>query len=96
MKKTTKIILLSLLAVIVLAAGYLVVVNSKKTNDFPDWEPQAESLAALKEYVEDVTRPGSPNFIPVEDRIAVCDMDGTLYCEKAPIYGEGVTRTALK
>ena len=35
-------------------------------------------------YVKDVTNPRSKNFIPVEDRIAVFDMDGTVYCETAP------------
>lgn len=56
--------------------------------DFASWDKDADSLQALKAYVEDVTDENSENFIPVEDRIVVSDMDGTLYGEKAPIYVE--------
>lgn len=38
--------------------------------------------------MEKVTDEKSDDFIPVEDRIAVFDLDGTLYCETFPIYGE--------
>ena len=55
---------------------------------FTTWVDGSEPIAALKEYVEDVTNEKSENFIPVEDRIAVFDLDGTLYCETFPIYGE--------
>ena len=61
--------------------------DSEKT-DFRCWNENAPSLAALKEYVEDVTDDNSPNYIPEEDRIAVFDMDGTLYGELAPTYIE--------
>src|SRR6218665_3855603 len=33
-------------------------------------------------YVEKVTKEGSPDFIPVENRIATFDNDGTLWAEK--------------
>ena len=49
---------------------------------------QRDALAALKEYVEDVTDPRSANFIPVEDRIATFDMDGTFVGELYPTYFE--------
>ncbi|MDO5328503.1 MAG: HAD family hydrolase [Coriobacteriia bacterium] len=54
--------------------------------NFDSWNPNTESLNTLKAYVEDVTREGSSNFIPKEDRIVVSDMDGTIYGEKAPLY----------
>lgn len=50
------------------------------------WTDDAVSKAALVSYVEDVTKEGSENFIPVEDRIAVFDMDGTILCETDPFY----------
>lgn len=87
MKKQNKVILLILAVCLLLIAGGLIVFRHSK-NDFQYWTPGAGSLTALQEYVEDVTRPGSENFIPKEDRIAVFDMDGTLYGEKAPIYVE--------
>ncbi len=61
---------------------------AEQKNDFEYWEAESASLKALKEYVSDVTKEGSENFIPKEERIAVFDMDGTLYGEKAPIYVE--------
>lgn len=39
----------------------------------------------ILEFVEAVTAPGSPDFVPPEARIATFDNDGTLWCEK-PTY----------
>ena len=57
----------------------------------PAAEPTAEPLSlwadgygakqSLIDYVNAVTMEGSQDFIPVEDRIAVFDMDGTLTCD---------------
>lgn len=55
---------------------------------FSNWVEGSTPVAVLKEYVETVTDEKSENFIPAEDRIAVFDLDGTLYCETFPIYGE--------
>ena len=55
---------------------------------FADWNPDAPALAALIDYVEAVTDEASSDFIPAEDRIAVFDMDGTLYGELFPTYLE--------
>ena len=55
---------------------------------FPDWNPDAKALQFLIEYVEDVTNESSVNYIPVEDRLAVFDLDGTLYAELCPTYLE--------
>ena len=49
---------------------------------------KCEALTALTEYVEDVTNPKSANYIPVEDRIATFDMDGTFVGELYPTYFE--------
>jgi phosphoserine phosphatase len=49
---------------------------------------QCEALSTLKTYVEDVTNPKSANYIPVEDRIATFDMDGTFIGELYPTYFE--------
>ena len=40
---------------------------------------------ALIQYVEEVTDQASDNFIPVAERIAVFDNDGTLWSEQ-PLY----------
>ena len=61
-------------------------VKVKKSGNFKYWNKNAEPVTALKNYVKDVTSRSSKNFIPVEDRIAVFDMDGTIFCETAPYY----------
>ena len=60
-----------------------IAVNQKGSN-FKYWNKEAASYQALVAYVKDITNPKSSNFIPVEDRIAVFDMDGTFLCETAP------------
>lgn len=54
---------------------------------FASWN-NCEALTALQEYVEDVTNPQSPNYIPPKDRIATFDMDGTFVGELYPTYFE--------
>jgi phosphoglycolate phosphatase-like HAD superfamily hydrolase len=44
---------------------------------------------AIIEFVEQVTRETSPNFVPVLERIAVFDNDGTLWAEQ-PMYFQGL------
>ncbi len=54
--------------------------------DFQYWNEDSPTKQKIIEFVEDVTNPYSANYIPPEDRIATFDMDGTFYCETAPIY----------
>lgn len=61
--------------------------ENKKNSSFSLWN-ECEALSALKNYVEDVTNEKSKNFIPVEDRIATFDMDGTFVGELYPTYFE--------
>lgn len=63
---------------------------NRKGSNFKYWTKNAAALDELKSYVRDVTNRRSPNFIPVEDRIAVFDMDGTILCETAPYYFDGM------
>ncbi|WP_303816598.1 HAD family hydrolase [Selenomonas ruminantium] len=63
---------------------------NKKGSNFQYWNKDAASYQALVSYVKDVTNPKSKNFIPVEDRIATYDMDGTFLCETAPYYFDGM------
>ena len=61
--------------------------SNQQTLFFPNWNT-CEALTELQEYVEDVTNPRSPDFIPAEDRIATFDMDGTFVGELYPTYFE--------
>lgn len=53
---------------------------------FASWNADADSLAALIAYVDAATEEGGAGFVPPEDRVAVFDVDGTLLCERAPVY----------
>jgi len=50
----------------------------------PSWNDTAPKKA-LVAFVEKVTKPGSPDFVPVAERIATFDNDGTLWAEQ-PMY----------
>ena len=50
------------------------------------WNEKAPAKTALTDYIRTVTAKDSPDFIPVENRIAVFDFDGTLFLETDPTY----------
>ena len=50
----------------------------------PSWSAGAEPKAALMDYIAAITDETSESYIPVADRIAVFDLDGTLMCETYP------------
>jgi len=50
------------------------------------WVDGSASKKALTDYVETVTNKNGPDYIPQSDRIAVFDLDGTLYCESDPTW----------
>jgi phosphoserine phosphatase len=50
----------------------------------PSWNEGATKQSIVK-FVEEVTREGSRDFVPVPERIAVFDNDGTLWAEQ-PVY----------
>ena len=50
------------------------------------WTDDAPLKAELTAYIASVTDENSADFIPIENRIAVFDMDGTLCCETDPGY----------
>lgn len=63
-------------------------IQVKKAKDFKFWTKNSVAHKKLVEYVQDVTDKNSRNFIPVEDRLAVFDMDGTFIGETMPCYFE--------
>ncbi|QQY82348.1 haloacid dehalogenase-like hydrolase [Tamlana sp. s12] len=54
------------------------------TDPLPSWNDGA-TKEAITSYIKDVITSGSPNFIPISDRIATFDNDGTLWSEQ-PMY----------
>ena len=61
-------------------------VAEQKADALSLWTESAPLKAELTQYIKTVTDKNSPDFIPVERRIAVFDMDGTLCCETDPGY----------
>lgn len=57
---------------------------SKPVDPLPSWNDRALKKAII-EYVKKVTNAADPGFIPVEDRIATFDNDGTLWAEQPTI-----------
>ncbi len=55
-----------------------------QTDPLPSWN-DSPSKSAITAFVAKVTKDGSPDFVKPEDRIAVFDNDGTLWCEQ-PLY----------
>lgn len=53
---------------------------------FPSWNADSASLAKPVAFVQEATDESSPNYVEPEKRLATFDVDGTLICEKAPVY----------
>jgi len=63
------------------AAAALTAGVARAADPLPSWNegPAKQSIIG---FVQKVTTPGSPDFVPVPERIATFDNDGTLWCEK--------------
>ena len=53
-----------------------------------DWRKNSTAAASIQKYVKRVTNKKSKSFIPIRDRIAVFDLDGTIIGELYPSYFE--------
>ncbi len=96
-KKILLTLSLSAMALISCASG-----NANCSVDSTDSEPTnasketlaswntCDAYAALTSFVDGANAKGTKTYIPKEDRIAVFDMDGTLYGELFPTYLEYV------
>src|SRR5215212_1314004 len=55
-----------------------------QTDPLPSWN-DGLTKQAIVAFVTDVTRQGSPDFVPEAERVATFDNDGTLWIEQ-PMY----------
>ena len=68
--------------IVVTALAALTLTLSVRAGDpLPSWN-EGRAKQSVVEFVTKVTKPGSPDFVPVPERIATFDNDGTLWCEK--------------
>jgi len=95
MKNANRYILYPLILftlVLVLSTGCKIKESSQKlsstktisSDPLPSWN-DTEHKRAITNFVEKVTNEGSPDFVPVAERIATFDNDGTLWSEQ-PMY----------
>ncbi len=63
-------------------------VDAGKKAELEYWTEDSVAAASIRDYVARVTDEDSDAFIPIEDRLAVFDMDGTLIGELYPSYFE--------
>ena len=69
------------LLVKILIALLLLPIAAFAAEPLPSWN-DGSARKSIIDFVEKVTRPGSPDFVPVPERIAALDNDGTLWCER--------------
>ncbi|WP_413557462.1 HAD family hydrolase [Bdellovibrio sp. HCB209] len=73
-----------------LLVGFAVVLFSSwawAADPLPSWT-EGELKKSIMTFVADVTKEGGSNFVPVEDRIATFDNDGTLWSEVPTVEAE--------
>ena len=69
----------AVVSVLLLAVGPLYA-----QDPLPSWNDTAPKKAIVA-FIEKVTKEGSPDFVPLAERIATFDNDGTLWAEQ-PMY----------
>ena len=84
MKKTCSFLLVCTMLFALLLSGCANASTAEQALSL--WTDEAKAKTALTEYMQTITDKNSDDFIPVEDRIAVFDLDGTLFCETDPNY----------
>jgi len=60
--------------------------GGKEAETIPYWRADSPTMASIVSYVSVITDEKSESYVPPEERIAVFDMDGTLYGERFPTY----------
>ena len=77
------------MTILALLALTLAVAPLKAADPLPSWN-DGPTKQAIIDFVAKVTKEGSPDFVPVDERIATFDNDGTLWCEQPMYFAVGV------
>jgi hypothetical protein len=71
----------NLMATVLVSALAFTTIVARAADPLPSWNDGPVKKSAV-EFVKKVTTAGSPDFVPVSERIATFDNDGTLWCEQ--------------
>ena len=71
----------TLLAVVLVCALAFTTTNVRAADPLPSWNDGVAKQSII-DFVAKVTKEGSPEFVPLPERIAVYDNDGTLWSEQ--------------
>ena len=88
MKKFLKVTISCILVLIIAFTVLFSCAIKSNENYFSYWNDDSKVVAELKSYVKSAIDKSSKDFVPIDDRIAVFDMDGTIFCETDPTYNE--------
>jgi phosphoserine phosphatase len=72
------------LAAVLVGASAFAAIVAQAADPLPSWS-DGPAKQSIVDFVTKVTKPGSPAFVPVAERIATFDNDGTLWAEQ-PMY----------
>jgi hypothetical protein len=75
---------LALLALAHVGLAFSTPADAQTVDSLPSWN-DGKAKQSIIAFVEQVTKAGSPDFVPPAERIAVFDNDGTLWAEQ-PMY----------
>ena len=70
-----------LIAIALMCALAMTTAVSRAADSLPSWN-DGPTKKSIVEFVTKVTTVGSPDFVPVPERIATFDNDGTLWSEQ--------------
>jgi phosphoglycolate phosphatase-like HAD superfamily hydrolase len=78
----------TLRTLVLVAVAFWTLPATAADDPLPSWNDGVAKRAILG-FVDRVTKVGGPGFVPVVERIAAFDNDGTLWCEQ-PVYVQAV------
>ena len=86
MKKSLLVVLILVFAVGAVFASGLAEDSKVNGSVLVSWYEDSYAKNQLVSFMQAITDVNGPDYIPVENRIAVFDFDGTLFCETDPDY----------
>ena len=85
MSELSRRTILKLSTLLLIAATVAPSAKANGSDPLPSWNEGATKQAIVA-FVDKVTTAGSPDFVPVDERIATFDNDGTLWAEQPLVF----------